>query len=221
MKKTTTTILGILIAIFSVQFAYSQKTFEGSITFDIEYGTLPDVPGIENMLPSEMTVYMKDKKSRIEQIMGDSGGKNEVVYDHENSMAFVAMDMMGQKMLINIDEESFRENIEKSKNAEVEYFEEYREILGYKCQKAVIQSSGNAITVFFTEKIPNYMNQELMNLKGMPIQYEISQIGIEMKMTATKIDRSYVPENSFVKPEGYHEMDVNDFKNMTGQDFKF
>src|SRR5690606_3201774 len=110
MKKTTTTILGILIAIFSVQFAYSQKTFEGSITFDIEYGTLPDVPGIENMLPSEMTVYMKDKKSRIEQIMGDSGGKNVVVYDHENSMAFVAIDMMGQKMLINIDEESFREN---------------------------------------------------------------------------------------------------------------
>lgn len=221
MKKISTTILGILIAVFSIQFAYSQKTFEGSITFAIEYGALPDVPGIENMLPSEMTVYMKDKKSRIEQLLGTSGGKNIVVYDHENKMAFVAMDMMGQKMLINVDEESFQENIEKSKDAEVEYFEEYKEILGYKCQKAVIRSSGNSITVFFTDKIPNYMNQELMNLKGMPIQYEISQNGIEMKMTATKIDRSSVPADSFVKPEGYQEMELSDFKNMTGQDFKF
>lgn len=222
MKKTSTLLLGIAIALLGFHAGYCQKSFEGVVTFNIEYGEFPGgTAEMKNMLPKEMKVSLKDKKSRIDQLMGDSGNKNVVVYDYENKVAFVAMDMMGQKMLINVDEESFNENIEKSKNTKVEYFEEYRDILGYKCQKAIITSEGNSMTIFFTEKIPNYMNQEMMNLKGFPIQYEMKQNGVDIKMTATKIDKSSVSDAIFAKPTGYNEMNVKDFQNMTGQDFKF
>ena len=220
MKNLKFLFLGIISILFINHSSLSQS-FEGKITFDIDFSNVPQ-PEMKNFLPNEMVVSLKDKVSRMEQTIGDGGNKNVIVYDYDNKLGYVAMDMMGQKILINIDHESFEENLEKSKNAEVKYLDEYKDILGYKCQKATINmEGGSSMTVYCTEEIPAYLNQEMTNLKGMPLEYSMNQQGMTMKIMAKDIKKVNIDKSLFMKPSGYREMSMDEFKAMTGSNIQY
>lgn len=222
MKTITTTIFGLIISLISISLAYAQSDFEGSITYDVTIENLPeDQPQLQNFLPTEMKVFVKDNKTCVEQKMGGSGGKNIVVSDYENMNGFIAMNMMGQNMLILIDENSFKENVDKNKKIDFEELNETKDILGYTCHKAKLTNQGVEIIVFYTKKLPNRMGQELMSLPGMPLQYEISMENMSMKFLAKNVNKGSVDNSVFDKPDGYQEMNIQDIKNMGMGNFKY
>ncbi len=221
MKKITTIFLGILTALFIVNPGFTQSDFEGTITYDIDVTLPPDQAGMESMMPSEMIITIKDDKTRIEQMFGETGNKNIVISDYGKMQGFFAMNMMGQKMLINIDEQSFKEGIEQGKNNEVEKLDGKKEILGYSCDKAKLTNSGVDIITYYTDKLPNKMGQQLMSLPGMPLEYNIETQGMTMKFTAKNIDKSPVDDQAFEKPQGYQEMSMENFKKMGLGNLKF
>ncbi len=220
MKKTITTFIAAVIFCCSFAFVNAQD-FEGEIIYKIEYGQLPDQPGIENFLPKELKNSIKGGKTRMDQSFGESGNSQFVVIDDENQRGFVASHMMGQKMIINISEEDMKASTESYQNAEVEYLDEYKDILGYKCQKAVLSQEGVTTTLYVTEKLPNKASRQFMRLKGMPLEITTSQEALEIIMTATSIDKKSIDASIFVKPEGYQELSLQDIKNMGMGDIKF
>ena len=221
MKKTITTIFVAVLLICSVSLSKAQSDFEGEIVYKIEYGQLPDQPGIESFLPKEMKNSIKGGKTRMDQAFGESGNSQFVVIDDENQTGFVASYMMGQKMIINISEEDMKSSTESYKEANVEYLDEYKDILDYKCQKAVLTQEGVTTTLYVTEKLPNKASRQFMNLKGMPLQIATSQEEIEIIMTAISVDKKAIDSSIFEKPEGYQELSLQDIKNMGMGDIKF
>ncbi len=221
MKKITTTIFGVAIALCSVTLCFSQSDFEGEIVYSIEYGQLPDQPGIENMLPKEMKNSFKGDKTRVDQVLGTSGNSMFIVTDYTDMIGFIAQNMMGQKILIKIDESALKETLETNKNAQVEYKDEYKEILGYKCQKAILTMDNVSSEIYFTDQLPNKANKQFIKLKGMPLEYTIKQQGLEMTLVATSIEKKSIDASIFEKPTGYQEFSMEDLKNMGMGEIKF
>src|SRR6202008_4326587 len=97
-----------------------------------------------------------------------------------------------------------------------------------ECKKAVIDFKDEKGTpmssnVWYTDKIP-YTNTggrgagQFKGLKGAPLEFQISQQGFKMTMTATSVSTTAVPDSKFVvSTEGYTEIKADDLKKMGGQ----
>ena len=125
MKKTT---VFIFLLLFS-NLISSQK-FEGKISYSIDY-ELPEIMEAQrSMLPTEMITYCKKSSSRVEQktAMGDQ----IVISNIENGESTLLMNMMGQKMAIEVGKQSSKET-----TPSITYSNENKTIAGYKCNKAI------------------------------------------------------------------------------------
>jgi GLPGLI family protein len=141
-------------------------------------------------------------------------GKNVIVSDMDQKNGFMEMEMAGQKLRMNISTEEF--DAEEGKIENIEYVDESKTIAGYPCKKAIIKDdSGNlAMTVFYTEKIKNQAQKEFVGLKGFPLEYSLSQNGINMVMTAVTINEESVSDDLFQKSEGFQDITQEDLQKM-------
>ena len=217
MKKA---ILTILLYSFIIS-SNAQTNFEGVVIYDINYIQVPaELEQYRSMLPTTMKIYVKGSKSRLEQELG--GGNSQVIIsDLEKSEGMVAMNMMGQKILIRINPEQFKQSMEDQKNVEIEYIDESLQIAGYECKKAIIQQEENKIVAFYTDELPNSSMKQFANLKGMPLQYEIIQNGMTLKLIASSVSKEAVANELFDAPGGYNEVSLEQMQMMSGGNFKF
>jgi GLPGLI family protein len=216
MKKYSYQFAHFFAILFFSQFSiYAQGNFEGKIVYQISYKDLPaEMKNYEAMLPKEMSIQLKGNKSRVEQ--NQMMGRNVVVSDMDNKNGFMEMEMGGQKLRMNISTEEFDQQQSKIEN--IEYMTETKNIAGYPCKKAIIKDdSGNlAMTIFYTEKIKNQAQKEFIGLKGFPLEYSMSQNGINMLMTASVVSEESVPEAIFEKSEGFQDISQADLQKMMG-----
>lgn len=214
MKKILLFSTSILSLLFVSQVSlFAQGNFEGKIAYEISYNDLPaEMKGYEAMLPKEMSIQLKGNKSRVEQ--NQMMGKNVIVSDMDQKNGFMEMEMAGQKLRMNISTEEF--DVEEGKIENIEYVDESKTIAGYPCKKAIIKDdSGNlAMTVFYTEKIKNQAQKEFVGLKGFPLEYSMSQNGINMVMTAATITEESVSDDLFQKSEGFQDITQEDLQKM-------
>ena len=216
MKKYLHQSAVLFAILFISQFSlYAQSNFEGKIVYLISYKDLPaEMKDYEAMLPKEMTVQLKGNKSRVEQ--NQMMGRNVVVSDMDNKNGFMEMEMGGQKLRMNISTEEFDQQESKIEN--IEYLTETKSIAGYPCKKAIIKDdSGNlAMTIFYTEKIKNQAQKEFVGLKGFPLEYSMSQNGINMLMTANVVSEESISDALFEKSEGFQDISQADLQKMMG-----
>jgi GLPGLI family protein len=214
MKKIILLTTSILNLLFVSQISlFAQGNFEGKIVYEISYNDLPaEMKGYEAMLPKEMSILLKGNKSRVEQ--NQMMGKNVIVSDMDQKNGFMEMEMAGQKLRMNISTEEF--DVEEGKMENIEYQDESKTIAGYPCKKAIIKDdSGNlAMTIFYTEKIKNQAQKEFVGLKGFPLEYSLSQNGINMVMTAASINEETVMDALFEKSEGFQDITQEDLQKM-------
>jgi GLPGLI family protein len=214
MKKILLFSTSVLSLLFVSQVSlFAQGNFEGKIAYEISYNDLPaEMKGYEAMLPKEMSIQLKGNKSRVEQ--NQMMGKNVIVSDMDQKNGFMEMEMAGQKLRMNISTEEF--DAEEGKIENIEYVDESKTIAGYPCKKAIIKDdSGNlAMTVFYTEKIKNQAQKEFVGLKGFPLEYSLSQNGINMVMTAVTINEESVSDDLFQKSEGFQDITQEDLQKM-------
>ena len=213
MKNITILILFILIS----NVFFSQK-FQGTITYSIDYD-LPEIMEPQrSMLPSEMKTYCKKSSSRVEQktAMGD-----QIVISNINTgESTLLMNMMGQKMAIEIGNQDKDEN-ESTPN--IVYLEDSKTIAGYLCKKATYtvfieeQQDSMTMDLYYTSEIPSIYNAQFNQLNGLPLEYTINTQGMSMTFEAINVELNKQSKSLFEIPKEYEIISLEAFKKMMSQ----
>lgn len=222
MRKSIITLVFMLAGIAS----WAQMK-EGSIKYDMAFSS--DDPemsmAIMMMSGSTMNMFFKEEASRVEIAMG-SMMNMVTVSDEKDKKAMLLMSIpmmsMNQGTIATLEEmESLKSD--ETTLPEVQLVKGKKKILGYKCKKAItVDESGNEATFWYTDKIEvNKKGQSYMNDKvpGLPLEYEINQNGMIVKMTAKEITESLTAEQTSTLfkleiPEGYEVKTLEEMMSM-------
>ncbi|MFL2570924.1 MAG: hypothetical protein ACJ0QL_03490 [Parvicellaceae bacterium] len=214
MKKFTLSIYALLFATIF----YGQK-FEGTITYTLDYELPEMMEAQRSMLPTNMITHCKKEYSRVEQ--KTAMGEQIVITNNENGASTLLMNMMGQKMAIEVSQAD--QKPKSSSNPVITYYEETKKIAGYDCKKASYtvyveeQKDSVSIDLFYTPEIPVIYNSQFENLKGLPLEYSLNTQGMTMEFVANKVDVKKLSKTLFEVPKDYEKITLEEFKSMMGQ----
>lgn len=222
MKKLFLSFGAAGCLMISTAFAPAAKSFEGVVTYDVKMES-PALPpeAMAMMQGSQMKIYTKKEKTRVELKMGIS--ENITIVDNKTKTAISLLDIMGNKYMIKSSTEN---NTEEAKT-ELKYVDGTKEIAGYKCKKAEMtvtatDGSKHNFEVYYTEDIPytsGYKNS-IKGLKGFPMEYGMynPEYSMTMYFTVKNISKEAVADSKFEVPAGYKETTKEELmKSMQGQ----
>ena len=206
MKYSFTLFSFLLLICFS---ATAQKKFsEGTISYDIVITTGTDKPKNADFLDGTTVVnYIKADKSRSEMV--SPLGTLTTIYDGSKNSIVILKDIGQQKYMITLTQSDWKDANKKYDGIVFTYEEGSKEILGYKCKKAIAKlQDGTTYTVWYTpDLIPENKNfqYETKALPGLTMQYEIVNSKSEKTAyTVSKISFNPVPASKFDLPQsGY------------------
>ena len=202
MKQLLFVLGSLMMSVFA-----TAQDFEGKVLFEISLGKDVD-PQVQQMMPKESVMYVKDGKTRVEMTMG-MGMKNITLSDSKEKKAVVLMDMMGQKYAIKKD---LTEDESASEATKVTVTKETKTIAGYKVTKAIIETPVKdekelaKMEVWFTKELAlksNYVAGASGKIDGAILEYNVNQKGISMKFTAKEVSKEKVDNAKFEIPDGY------------------
>ena len=142
------------------------------------------------------------------------------VVNNKSKEGYTAINMMGKKVATRLTEEDYGDATDRlfDKDAEIEYTEEYKEIAGYNCQKVLVTNSdGTQLDFFVTSKIQPKSNVfDAIGIEGFPLEFQISQMGMEFTLTAESVVKDPDTDFSLDIPEGYTEYSKEEFDQIMG-----
>lgn len=167
-------------------------------------------------------VYFTPEKAYT--LVNMMGGMNvtQVLVDRKTNDNKMLISMMGQKMLIEMNEEELKEMQAGSKDAEINYEhfrDETKDILGFACHKVKITgeaTQGADMVLWVTEQIKSDAHitngVQMDQLGGFPLEYVISFGGqMELTMKATKFEKTFDSSVFNIETEGYKKMTLDEF----------
>lgn len=197
--------------------------FEGVIVYGISFPTLPAQMDerAKALLPKEMKLYIKGNQQRLE-MQQTTSVKSVTITDSKTQNSTMLMDIMDKKLAVKVTKEDIEKELAKSKAPQIVYLEGTKTIAGYSCKKAeLVYEGGEKSTVYYTEDID--MDNASVNftyniptLKGFPLEFEMDQKGVKMRMTAIKVSKELVPITLFMVPEGYKEVARDELQKSLG-----
>ena len=133
MMKTTTFLVSFL---FLLNFSFAQ---EMKIKYDMvmKSGNPEMQAQLQMTEGSTLTIYVKDALSRTEMEMG-ALMKTTTIIDIEKKKGLMFMDGMLGKQAAPFEGSDFEKYNSKENELEIEYINETKKILGYKCKKALL-----------------------------------------------------------------------------------
>lgn len=202
-----------------IQFAANaqRKLTEATISYDIVINTSNKTPQAADLLDGATSViYLKGPSSRSEMI--SSLGTQATIIDGKTGDVVVLKDYGEQKYMITMTPENWKQSNKKYENISFTYYEDYKIIAGYNCQKATGKlMDGTTFTVYYTKDLQpvnkdfQYLNK---NLPGLAMQYEASMGKTMVTYTVSSINFNPVPLTKFDIPKsGYRVMT---FEESTG-----
>lgn len=216
MKRTIKTGFGIISLLFAHQLTAQKRLTEATITYNIVINTNNSKPQAADLLDGATSViYLKGNSSRSEMI--SSLGTQATVIDGKTGMVTVLKDYGEQKYMIRMTPENWKEANKKYEGITFSYYNEYKMIAGYNCQKAVGRlADSSTFTVYFTKDLVpmnkdfEYLNR---NLPGLAMQYEATQGSKMLIYTVSSINFNPVSELKFDLPKtGYRVMTYEESK---------
>ncbi len=219
MKKI---LLSAALVLTSIVTANAQAK-EGSITYAMTIEGLPEEQAAM-MKGMETKVYYKNGKSRAETSMAFG---TTTVFTDEKGNSTTLTDMAGQKFFVKQNADDAKKEESKNADPKITYTNDKKTIAGYECKKAVVElkdESGtvNNTDVWYSEKIPYISSSgggkaQFKGLKGAPLEFEMNQGPMKIKISATEVSMTAVPDSKFViSTEGFTEMKPEDLKKMRG-----
>ena len=212
MKKTSLT----LFVLFFSLLLFSQK-FNGKIIYNLDIDLPEELEPQRSMLPTEMTTFIGKKYSRI--VQKTTIGDQITLINHKTNDITSLINLMGQKIAIKITPDSQAE----TNNSTIAYYDETKEIAGYKCFKAIYsiydetQQDTISTTIYYTPEISSKSNGQFKDLNGLPLEYSIDSQGMHMHLKALSIIKEKCPKSMFLIPKDYEIMSMEDFQKMMGQ----
>lgn len=216
MKQATAIILGISSLLFSVQLIAQKKLTEATISYDIVINTNNNKPEVADLLDGATSViYLKGNSSRSEMI--SSLGTQATIIDGKTGNVTVLKDYGEQKYMIKMTPDNWKESNQKYEGITFTYFNEYKIIAGYNCQKGVgkLADSSTFIVYFTKDLVPMNKDFEYLNrnLPGLAMQYEATQGKRMVTYTVSSINFNPVSQSKFDLPKaGYRLMTYEESK---------
>ena len=220
MKKITQ-ILFITNVLFGAFTANAQKRItEGTISYDIVVNTGNANPSIADMFNGATSiVYLKGYQTRFERV--SSLGVESTIVDGKTGNVTVLKEYGDQKYMITMTPGNWKDANKKYEGVVFKYEEEYKEIAGYKCQKAIgTMKDGTTITVFFTKDlVANNREFEYAykSLPGLAMEYETTVGSLKVTYTVSKVNFSIVPATKFEMPKGGFRIMTYEESNNAGK----
>ena len=220
MKKI---ILSLVFVASTAITLVAQQLTEGHITYKIDVSS--DNPEMEMavgmMQGSTLDILFKEKITRSEMKMGTMMTMTTITDEKSGELLMLMGGMMGNNAIKTTTDEMTENQPEKPKY-DVVLSDETKTIENYVCKKATLTDEEGGETVFwYTEDISvskkgqSYLNEDV---PGFPMQFEINNGGMKMKMTVTsleeKLDKKSADLFKMNIPEGYKEMTLDDLKKM-------
>lgn len=196
-----------------------RRITEGTISYDIVVNTGNTNPSIADMFDGATSiVYLKGYMSRFERV--SSLGVESTIVDGKTGNVNVFKEYGEQKYWITMTSENWKDANKKYKDIAFSFTEEYKEIAGYKCQKAIGKTAdGTEIKVFFTRGlIADYRDFEYAykSLPGLAMEYETIIGSLKVTYTVSKISFNIVPSSKFELPKsGFRVMTYNESKGIS------
>lgn len=194
---------------------FDKRVNEGVIEYEVQYPTIEEDNIIKAFLPKAMTFTFKDNVFCTQ--LSSSFNQFEVGFiSNSNNHALQQTFKLIPKKLYSDIEQTTIDSINQLEygTVRVSYHEETKEIAGLTCKKAMVfctdSNRTDSFAVYYTEDIrfedPNW-TLPFKEIKGVPLEYQINQMGIVMKFSAKSVKTSPVESTFF-------EQTLNDFKKV-------
>ena len=177
MKRFNPILFSVIPLFSSLILLGQRKLTEATVSYDIVINTSNATPQAADLLDGATSViYLKGNSSRSEMV--SSLGTQATIIDGKTGGVTILKDYGEQKYMIRMTPENWKESNKKYEGISFTYFDEYKTIAGYNCQKAIGKLADNStFTVYFTKDLVpvnkdfQYLNK---NLPGLAMQYEAS-----------------------------------------------
>ncbi len=216
MKRTLNITLFFTAMLAGSALFAQRKLTEATISYDIVINTSNKNPQAADLLDGATSViYLKGNSSRSEMI--SSLGTQATIIDGKSGEVTILKDYGEQKYMIKMTPDNWKQSNKKYEGISFSYFNEFKTIAGYNCQKAVGKlSDSTSFTVYFTrDLLPvnrdfQYLNR---NLPGLAMQYEASLGKMQVTYTVSSVNFNPVPQTKFDLPRsGYRVMTYEESK---------
>ena len=215
--KNLKKLLFVAFAIVSIQIYAQTKT--GAVTYEM---SMPDNEEMAAMGTNTIKISFDEKSSATQMdMMGGMISVKTISVDKYNPKdARMLMDMMGKKYEVTGPSEGFgNTDVASLKDAESVTYDKKatKEILGYKCYKALVKmTSGVVNTYFITEAIAvQSLPTDKLKLSGFPLEVEVNSENGKVLLIATAVDK--MPSAScFTIPEGYKKVTQEELQQEFG-----
>lgn len=214
--------LFLLVAIVSLSVVtYAQKTFSGTITYEISYEGEGIDDATKAQLPSEFIINVSGNKVRSEQ--SSAFYSFATIMDHGNGSMIILFDGMGMKYAAKQTKEEAEKDETQDSGLKINYIDETKTIAGYKCKKAEVTvgegEEEETYEVFYTDEIavPEKFNDNTFKgLKGVLMEYAINQGEMTMTMKVKEIKKGKPKAALFTIPDDYEVVSMEEFGSMLG-----
>jgi hypothetical protein len=207
----------VAFAIFSTQFYAQTKT--GAVTYDM---TMPDNEQMAAMGSNTIKISFNEKSTATQMdMMGGMVSMKTITVDKNNAKdTRILMDMMGKKYEVTGGTEGFgNSDIGSLKDAESITYDKKstKEILGYKCYKAIVKMSNGTISNFFVTDAITAQGKadDKLKLTGFPLEIEVNSEKGKVIMLATAFEKE-PSANCFTVPEGYKKVTQEELQQELG-----
>jgi GLPGLI family protein len=213
-NKSFAIVLGLL---WVFNMSAQKRITEGTISYDIVVNTGNTNPSIADMFNGATSiVYLKGYQTRFERV--SSLGVESTIVDGKTGNVNVLKEYGEQKYMITMTPENWKDANKKYEGIVFKYENEYKDIAGYKCQKAIgTMKDGTAITVYFTKDlVANNREFEYAykSLPGLAMEYETTIGSLKVTYTVSKVNFSIVPPAKFELPKsGFRVMTYEESNN--------
>jgi GLPGLI family protein len=212
MKKQFAALLGMFL-IFQTLVSVAAgpgKPFNGRIRFDIELKGDEIPEEMAAMMPKKAVYLVSDEMIRID--MEPKGmGMGAIIMNPKAQTMRMMMDIPGSKFQLNLDEQYKQ----KEEPGNITYTEEKKTIAGYACKKALVKGDQGDMEMWYTEEISIPAGAKMWNnLKGVPMEFSTSQMGMSMKYTATSVEPGKVDKKDFEIPAEYKLVTQQELQQM-------
>ena len=209
-----------VILVFTGFSSFSQKRItEGTITYDLIVQTGNSNPTIADMFNgASSVVYLKGYLCRFD--IANALGVQSTIVDKKTGDVNVIKEFGEQKYIIKMTSDNWLDANKKYDSIQFRFTEEYKDIAGYHCQKAVgTMKDGTVLNVFFTRELiadNREFEYAYKNLPGLAMEYETSIGSYKITYRVSKINFNIVSSSKFDLPKsGFRIMSYEESQSVS------
>lgn len=185
----------------------------GTIKYSLDYELPEAYESQRAMLATEMTCHIGKEFTRVEQ--ASTIGDQITINDLKTGVTTVLLDLMGNKIAITTEDVE-----DDATKPEIEYLDETKDIVGFKCKKAIYkikkEDTEAEFEVYYTDELPAAANTQFKGIEGFPLEYVLEAQGMVTTYTAIAVTEGKVDKALSEIPKGYEEMTIDEFMKMMG-----